>query len=124
MDGQLEGLTYGQLIEAVQIPPGVEIHMADGIFIKQMHIPKKNTLVAQHSHAYDHTSMIARGSVRVWEDGALAGSYVAPTGILIKAGVMHTFQSMEDDTVVYCIHNLHGEAAVKVLAENGIEGIV
>lgn len=102
----------------VDQPPIVEFHTADGLFIKQMFIAKAGTLIPQHSHAWDHTSMLATGSVRLWADGVRVGDFQAPTGILIKAGVKHLFQSLEDGTTVYCIHNLHGEEAVKVLAEH------
>ncbi len=85
-------------------PPKVEIHMADGIFIKQIWVRNSRTFVPQHVHAYDHTTMIARGSVYVWTDGKLDRRYEAPTGLLIKAGIAHTFLTLEDDTVLYCIH--------------------
>ncbi len=85
-------------------PPNVEIHMADGIFIKQMWIRNALTFIPQHVHDFDHTSMLARGSVFLWKDGKLDRRYEAPTGILIKAGVRHMFLSLEDDTIIYCIH--------------------
>lgn len=87
-------------------PYGVELKMADGVFIKQMAIPRAGTLIPQHSHKYDHTSMLAVGAIRVWQDGALRGDFTAPTGLTIKAGTKHTFLSLVDDTVVYCIHNI------------------
>lgn len=102
----------------VEQPPVVEFHTADGLFIKQMYVAKAGTLIPQHSHAWDHTSMLARGSVRVWVGGVIKGEHVAPTGIFIEAGVKHLFQTLEDETIVYCIHNLHGEDAVRVLAEH------
>lgn len=105
-------------------PYGVEIHTADGVFIKQMVIPKSGTIIPQHSHRWDHTSMLAKGSVFVWKDGVLDKQYTAPAGIFIKAGVKHTFQSLDDDTIIYCIHNLHGEDAVKVLEEHDLLGEV
>ena len=90
----------------IEQPCGVEIKMADGVFIKQMVIKRAFTLVPQHSHTYDHTSMIAAGAVRVWRDGKIDRDYLAPTGIMIKAGVKHTFQSLADETIIYCIHNV------------------
>lgn len=104
----------------VEQPPVVELHTADGLFIKQMYVAKAGTYIPQHSHAWDHTSMLATGSVRLWADGVLQGDFFAPAGILIEAGVKHLFLSLEDETTVYCIHNLHGEEAVKVLAEHQI----
>lgn len=102
-------------------PYGIEIHTADGVFIKQMHIPKKGALVPQHEHHWDHTSLLARGSVLVWKDGVLCGREEAPTGIFIKAGVRHAFQSLEDDTVIYCIHGVHSPQAQALLRSHGLD---
>src|SRR6185312_7834426 len=77
--------------------------------------------IPQHVHEYDHTSFLAKGAMYVWEDGVPKGRLDAPQGILIKAGVKHLFQTIEDDTVLLCIHNLHGEGMVKVLAEHELE---
>lgn len=86
-------------------PFGVEIHVVDDVFVKQMHVPKAGTYIPQHSHVYDHLSMLAVGKVRVWADGVEMGEFSAPHGITIKAGVKHTFLTMADDTIIYCIHN-------------------
>jgi quercetin dioxygenase-like cupin family protein len=82
--------------------PGVEFMMADGIFIKQ------------HSHTYDHASMLASGSIRVWQDDVLVGDFVAPHPIEIKAGIKHTFASLQPNTVVYCIHQTRNYGVVDV----------
>jgi quercetin dioxygenase-like cupin family protein len=108
------------LAPAAEQPYGVELHMADDVFVKQMAIPRKGTYVPQHSHVYGHTSMLAKGSIRVWKDGVLDRDYAAPTGLFIEAGVKHTFLSLEDDTVVYCIHNLSRSEVIQVLEENGL----
>jgi quercetin dioxygenase-like cupin family protein len=105
---------------AARQPYGVEINTADGVFIKQMVIPDHGTIVPQHSHQWDHTSMVASGSVAVWKGREFLGIFEAPTGIFIKAGIKHTFQSLEDNTIIYCIHNLHGEQAVRVLEEHDL----
>jgi quercetin dioxygenase-like cupin family protein len=97
---------------------GVEIHMADDVFIKQMVVPKAYSIVPQHSHRYDHTSMLAAGAIKVWEDDVYKGSFMAPTGIMIKAGVKHKFMTLVDNTVIYCIHNLSRSDIVEVLEEH------
>lgn len=95
--------------ETVDIPD-VEFSMPDGIFIKQMLLENAGMYVPQHSHSYDHTSMLAVGSVRAWCDGVLLGDYKAPMPITILAGTKHTFMSLVPNTIIYCIHNLrdHG----------------
>lgn len=94
---------------------------AGGIFVKQMAIAKAGTAIPQHSHAYDHMSMLAAGSVRVWKDGVFDAEYTAPTGIFITAGVKHAFLSLEDNTVIYCVHKLHSDR-VEILEEHQFEG--
>lgn len=105
-----------------QQPYGIEVHECDGLFLKQMFIPKRMTFVPQHSHVWDHLSMLVRGGVRVWEvaddEHRAPVEYFAPKGILIKAGVKHLFLSLVDDTEIWCVHNLHGAAAVKILEEH------
>lgn len=105
----------------VSQPHGVEIAITDDIFVKQMVLDKAGTLVPQHTHAYDHLSMLAVGSVRIWRDGKLDGDYQAPCGIVIKAGVAHMFLSLEDNTIVYCVHNISHSGDIDILRENTIE---
>ena len=91
---------------------------ADGIFIKQMYIAEMGTMVPQHAHAYDHTTLLARGSVRVWLEGIRQGDFRAPQPLFIRAKLKHTFQSLEPDTLLYCIHNVARTGVVKIHAEH------
>ncbi len=108
----------GDLVRCAEQPDKVEIHIAGGLFVKQMRFPAVGVYIPQHSHASDHLSMLAHGAVRVWKDGVLLGDRHAPTGILIEAGSMHTFQSLLPDTVIYCIHNIGERDYPELLAEN------
>jgi quercetin dioxygenase-like cupin family protein len=101
-------------------PITVEIKMADGIFIKSHHVKKADTYLPQHSHTYDHTSMIARGSVRVWKNGWHIGDFVAPKGIIIEANTKHIFVTLEDDTIIYCIHNISRTGEIDIHEENNL----
>ena len=101
-------------MEAVEDQPeAVEIKMADGIFVKQMALPRKDMCVIQHVHKHDHTSMVATGAVRVWRNGFYVGDFKAPTGIMIVAGISHQMQALEDGTLVYCIHNISRSGEVE-----------
>lgn len=108
------------LTRAEHQPFGVEVFSADNVFVKQMIIPKAGTYVPQHAHKYDHLTMLAAGSIRVWKDGILQGDRSAPTGIEIPAGVKHMFMSLEDGTVAYCIHNLSRPDFAAVVEEHQI----
>jgi quercetin dioxygenase-like cupin family protein len=101
-------------------PYGIEVHEADGLFLKQMFIPKRDTTIPQHAHAYDHLSMLVKGSVGVWKNGVFDQCYKAPKGILIKAGIKHLFLSLTDDTEIWCVHSLGTEKVVKILAEHDL----
>lgn len=89
--------------------PDVEWYIDDRIFIKQMLMVKPFTYVPKHSHNYDHCSMLAAGSVRVWHGDKLVGDFKAPLPLTVKAGVLHTYMSLEPNTLVYCIHPTVGD---------------
>jgi quercetin dioxygenase-like cupin family protein len=96
-----------------------EITTADGIFIKEIRAPRAGVMAAQHAHQWDHTTLLAVGAIRVWRDGvADPQTYRGPHSLFIPAGVKHAFLIMADNTLLYCIHNLHGKKAVSVLAEH------
>ena len=86
----------------------IEFHTADDVFVKQLVLEKEGYVINQHAHTYDHTSMLATGKVRVFCDGQLLGDFVAPTGVFIKANAFHAILALEDNSVLYCIHNTHG----------------
>lgn len=103
----------------------VDFHTCDGMFIKQIRVPKSGTLIPQHSHKWDHSTLLAAGSVVLWspdESGVRRPKlFRAPAVIFIPAKQWHEFQIMEDDTVLYCLHNLKGEEVVQVLQEHQLE---
>jgi quercetin dioxygenase-like cupin family protein len=110
---------FGRLPDALQ-PFGEDFQTADGVFIKQMVIPRSGTIVPQHSHVYDHTTMLAKGILKVEVAGELAVVHYAPAAIFIRAGVKHLLTSLEDDTIAYCIHNVSRNGSVEVQEEHQI----
>lgn len=99
---------------------GVEFHSADGVWLKQIVMPKKDTILPQHVHAWPHLTMVATGAVIVWVDGKILGRFDAPAGIKIEAGKAHAFQALGDNTTLWCIHGLHSEAAQQMVREHGL----
>lgn len=83
-----------------------DLVLHDGIMTKVIHLKSANTYIPQHSHKYDHSTVLASGSVRGWKDGKLLGDFSATVPIFIEAGHQHTFMSLEDNTVVLCIHRI------------------
>ena len=107
------------MVETIELPE-VEFRTTDGVFIKQMLLRRAGTVVPQHAHVWDHTSLLVSGSINCWKDGVFDARYVAPAMICIAAGVKHLFHSMEDNTIIYCVHNLHSEDKVQILAEHSL----
>lgn len=105
----------------VEQPVSVEFACADDVFVKTIPLKSRGLYVPQHAHTYDHTSFVAAGAVRAWKDGVLMGDFVAPCAIFIAAGAKHTFLSLASDTLVLCIHNVHGEG-VSIAAEHQLTG--
>jgi len=95
-------------LEEVKLPE-VEWYIDERIFVKQMLMDKAGIYVPKHKHDYDHCSMLATGSVRVWHDDKLVGDFKAPKPLTVKAGIFHTYMSLEPNTLVYCIHATKGD---------------
>lgn len=76
----------------------------DGLFIAQMTLPKAGMRIAQHSHCYEHLTMLTHGRVRCHgPDGDQ--DFTAPFGITIPANVKHQFTALSDNVFLLCIHN-------------------
>lgn len=100
---------------------GVEYMTSDDVHIMQITVPLKDTIIPQHSHEYDHTTLVTAGSVLVWAGDKNLGDFKAPNMIFIKAGVKHAFKTLEDETSLYCIHNVSRTGEVQVKEENSME---
>jgi len=84
-----------------EIDLGVVHNFSDGLYAKQMVIPK-GYVVGQHAHKYSHLSILAKGKVIVKTDKAKK-EYTAPACLEIKEGVNHAIEALED-TVWFCVH--------------------
>lgn len=110
------------LIAADEQPHTVETYTADGLYIMDIQIPKAESLVPQHAHAYDHTTLIVTGKVRIWLGEDIIGEKTAPDHIFIPAGTKHTFQTLVDDVRLCCIHNISRSGKVEITEEHQIVG--
>jgi hypothetical protein len=102
-------------------PFSVEVKICDGLFVKSMLVHEAGTIVPQHSHSFDHLSMLAVGRVLVWAGEECLGPFQAPIGILIKAGVPHTFRTLTDNALLYCIHRTDENGEVPIEAEHHLD---
>lgn len=96
--------------------PDIRISCISNVYTRMMHFKEKNTIELGHKHFYDHSMLLAKGSVlvRVYDqenDSFLPEvSFKAPATIFIRKGLIHQIESLEDDSVVYCIHALRDES--------------
>lgn len=104
-------------LEADQ-PAQADWTIADDVFIRQIVVAKRGSVIPQHAHRYDHCTFLARGGIRVWKDGLYDGAYRAPCPIVISAGVKHLFITLEDNTVILCIHNAARPDVAAVIDEH------
>lgn len=103
-------------------PPDDREWTVDGVFVKQMYLAQPGMLVPQHAHTYAHLTMLAAGSVRVWRDGDLLGDFVAPAAIEIPAEAKHSFLSLQEETILYCLHNIARAGAVEITSGHQLVG--
>ena len=83
------------------IDPKIYHHFGGNVYAKETFIPADKWLV-QHSHKFDHLSILAQGSVELIVDGKTSVIH-APACLTIEAGKHHGVKSLTD-VVWYCIH--------------------
>ena len=83
--------------------PYTHIGACHNVFIRQMHFVKAGDSETQHTHAFDHITLLSKGSLRVECNGQHT-TFTAPHMIYIKAEYVHGMTALEDDTLAYCIH--------------------
>lgn len=77
-------------------------HFIGGVYAKEV-IIDDGFEVKQHSHAFDHMSVLVEGCAIVWR-GDTQETYYAPSVIQIKAGIEHSVQAVNGRVVWLCIH--------------------
>lgn len=109
--------------DAVEQPAQEAVTMADGVFVRRIGpIATEGTLLAQHSHAYDHTTLVVSGAVRAWEGEIWLGDYAAPAEVFIKGHALHRFLTLAPATVLYCVHNTSRTGKVEELQQATFPG--
>jgi quercetin dioxygenase-like cupin family protein len=79
----------------------IEHHFGGGVYAKGMHLPA-NYVIGKHTHAFDHLSILAHGSVEFMVDGEVT-VVDAPACLTIKANKEHCVRALTD-VLWYCIH--------------------
>lgn len=97
------------------IEPEIRHHFGGGVYAKETFIPAGKWLV-QHTHKFDHLSVLAQGSIELIVDGTMT-VINAPACLTIKAGKHHGVKSLTD-VIWYCIH------ATECTDENKIDDVL
>jgi hypothetical protein len=87
-------------------------YVSGNIFIREMAFEKAGDAVAGHTHNFDHTTYISRGSVKIESldaDGNVLKSIVKSASmghnwVLIKDDVCHRLTALEDNSMGHCIY--------------------
>lgn len=103
-------------------PLQVDFKTCDGMFVKQIFVHKANSIIPQHAHVLDHTTLLAKGSIVLRRpERQESEQLTAPQIIFIPAGEVHEFITLEDGVVLYCLHNLHHGDAPQILREHQLD---
>ena len=86
--------------------------ISGNIFIRQMPFEKAGDEVRGHTHNFDHTTYVVRGTLKIEslnEDGSVKKTAIkrASDGhnwVLIKAEVKHRITALEDNSLGHCIY--------------------
>jgi len=88
-------------------------YVSGNIFIREMNFSLAGESVNGHAHAFDHTTYIACGGLRIEKldkSGAVVKSIekwaTAPHNwVLVKAGVCHRITALADNSRGHCIYS-------------------
>jgi quercetin dioxygenase-like cupin family protein len=70
-----------------------------------MHFEKAGDIEVGHAHQFDHLTLLAKGKLKITVNGNVT-NFTAPQMIYIHKDSVHELESLEDDTIAYCIHAL------------------
>lgn len=97
--------------------PIVQIGCVSNLFTRMMFFKTAGDKEQGHAHAFDHLTLLAKGSLKVSINGQDT-EFKAPQMIFIKAELQHELTALVDETVAYCIHALREPNGDIISAEN------
>lgn len=96
--------------------PIVELGCVANLFSRMMYFKNAGDVEQGHTHAFDHLTLLAKGSLSVVVEGKTT-EFTAPHMIYIKADKKHELTALTDETVAYCIHALRDAANPDVILD-------
>lgn len=83
--------------------------VSGNIFIRKNILQKLGDECGGHTHNFDHTTIVFRGSVHVvaeFPDGTVhEQTFEAPSHFFVKADVKHAIKALEDNTEFWCVYS-------------------
>ena len=99
--------------------PQIQIGCVANLYSRMMHFEKAGDIEHGHTHAFDHLTLLASGSLKVTVEGQDT-IFKAPHMIYIKADKRHKLVAQEDNTIAYCIHALRDKNNNEILDPSSI----
>lgn len=100
-------------------PYKTEMAIADNVLVYMHYFLKKGEEMGDHSHVFDHITLLARGSVNMVHDNG-SKEYHAPALIITPKGIKHRFTALEDQCLLCCIHAIRDGDDVDDVAPQNI----
>lgn len=94
--------------------PDIKLGCVANLFSRMMHFKSAGDVEHGHTHAFDHLTLLASGSLRVTVEGKTT-DFKAPHMIYIHKDKNHELVALEDNTVAYCIHALRDRNSNEIL---------
>lgn len=83
--------------------------VSGNVYIRQIPMPKKGMIIHGHTHNFDHTTIIFKGSVHIKAElpngKIIDKDFKSPSYCLIRAEVKHEITSLEDNTEFWCVYS-------------------
>lgn len=90
--------------------------ISGNVFIRP-NVGKKGEKIDGHTHNFDHTTIVFKGSVHVkakLPDGRIReGTFTAPDHFLVRANIHHEITFLEDGTIFWCVYS-HRDAQGRI----------
>lgn len=96
-----------------------DLRIVDNVFVKMIPLKNIGDKVNGHAHEFDHITLLSVGSVRMKHDNGEA-VYTAPCLIVTPKGITHEFTSLEDFSLLCCIHAIRDGDDVDDIAPQNI----
>jgi hypothetical protein len=74
------------------------------IFIRPVRLQTEGDQIHGHTHNFDHTTIILRGSVRIETNDGRSQVFHAPAHCLIKKDVRHEITALSDGVEFWCVY--------------------